>query len=96
VSTLTKVFVVLLAVFSVAFTSMTVSHVAQTTNWKDTAEKYREHAGIADTNLRHAHAAYSAQLANARDDAKALDAEYLAILEQHPGWSGLRSEYLSD
>lgn len=28
-----------------------------------------------------------------RDDAKALDAEYLAILGQHPGWSGLRSEY---
>lgn len=87
-STLTKVFVVLLAVFSVAFTSMTVSHVAQTTNWKDTAEKYREHAGIADTNLRHAHAAYSAQLANARDDAKALSQKIGDLEGQVAGAAG--------
>lgn len=79
-STLTKVFVFLLAVFSIAFTSMTVSIVAQTTNWKDTAEKYREHARIADTSLRHAHAAYSAQLATARDDGKALS-QRIAELE---------------
>ena len=51
-STLTKVFAVLLVFFSIAFTVMTVSMVAQTTNWKDTAQKYEEHALVADTNLR--------------------------------------------
>lgn len=67
VSALTKVFVVLLVVISIAFTSFTVSMVAQTTNWKDTAEKYKEHARIADTNLRHEIAANAATLATARD-----------------------------
>ena len=71
VSTLTKVFVVLLVLFSIAFTSMTVSIVAQTTNWKDTALKYQEHARIADTNLRHEIAAGAALLATARDDVRA-------------------------
>ncbi len=66
-STLTKVFVVLLVVFSIAFTSMTVSMVAQTTNWKDTAEKYKQHARTADTNLRHQIAASAAMLAGAKD-----------------------------
>ncbi|UCC31397.1 MAG: hypothetical protein JSU86_03800 [Phycisphaerales bacterium] len=70
-SILTKVFVVLLVVFSIAFTSMTVAIVAQTTNWRETAEKYREHARVADTNLRHAHAANAAQLATARDEVRA-------------------------
>lgn len=69
-SILTKVFVVLLVVFSIAFTSMTVAIVAQTTNWRETAEKYREHARVADTNLRHAHAANAAQLATARDEVR--------------------------
>lgn len=66
-STLTKVFVVLLVVFSIAFTSMTVSMVAQTTNWRDTAEKYKQHARTADTNLRHQIAASAAMLAGAKD-----------------------------
>ncbi len=64
-STLTKIFVVLLVVFSIAYTSMTVAIVARTPNWKDTAEKYKQHAQIADTNLRHAHAASAARLATA-------------------------------
>ncbi|MBI4719534.1 MAG: hypothetical protein HY763_17190 [Planctomycetes bacterium] len=62
-STLTKVFTVLLVVFSIAFTVMTVSIVAQTTNWKHTAERYQEHAQIADTNLRNLIAANAAELA---------------------------------
>lgn len=78
-STLTKVFVFLLAVFSIAFTSMTVSIVAQTTNWKDTAEKYREDARIVNTSLRHAHAAYAAQLATARDESKALSRQIVDL-----------------
>ncbi|MEK6675522.1 MAG: hypothetical protein AABZ47_07700 [Planctomycetota bacterium] len=66
-STLTKVFVVLLVVFSIAYTSMTVSIVAQTTKWRDVAEKYEEHARIADTNLRNLIAANAAELASAQD-----------------------------
>ncbi len=69
-STLTKVFVVLLVIFSIAFTTMTVSTVAQMTNWKDTATKFEEHARIADANLRHAIAASAARLASARDDVR--------------------------
>jgi len=67
VSTLTKVFIVLLVVFSIAFTSMTVAIVAQTTNWRENAERYGEHARVADTNLRHIQAASAAELAAAND-----------------------------
>ena len=69
-STLTKVFVVLLVFFSIAFTSVAVSIVAQTRNWRDLAEKYQEHARIADTNLRHEIAANAAMLAAARDQSR--------------------------
>jgi len=66
-STLTKVFTVLLVVFSIAFSTMAVSMVAQTTNWRETAEKYAENARIADTNLRNMIAAAAAQEATARE-----------------------------
>ena len=69
-SALTKIFIVLLVLFSIAFTSMTVSIVAQSTNWKDTALKYQEQARISDTNLRHEIAASAAQLASALDEAR--------------------------
>lgn len=69
---LTKIFVVLLSVFSIAFTSMTVAFVARTANWKETADRYREHAQVADTTLRHAHAAHAAVEATLRDDAREL------------------------
>ncbi len=69
---LTKIFIVLLSLFSIAFTSITVAVVAQTANWKDTAEKYKEHAKIADTNLRHEIAANAALLATARDESREL------------------------
>ena len=71
VSMLTKIFIVLLVVFSIFFTSMTISSVAQSTNWRETAAKYEEHARVADTNLRHAHAANAALIANARDEVRA-------------------------
>lgn len=69
-STLTKVFVVLLSVFSIAFTTMTVSIVSQTVNWRETAEKYQEQAVTADAHLRNLIAANSAELATARDAIK--------------------------
>lgn len=67
-SILTKVFIVLLVVFSIAFTSMTVAVVARTPNWRDLAEKYQEHARVADTALRHEIAANAALLATLRDE----------------------------
>jgi hypothetical protein len=69
---LTKIFVVLLSVFSIAFTSIAVAFVARTANWRETAERYKEHAQIADTNLRHAHAAHAAEIATLRDDGREL------------------------
>jgi hypothetical protein len=69
-STLTKVFIVVLVVFSIAFTTMTVSIVAQSTDWRDTALKYDEHARVADTNLRNQIAASTAELTTARDSIK--------------------------
>jgi len=64
-STLTKVFIVLLVVFSIAFTTMTISVVAQQSNWRKAAEGFLEHARIADANLRHMHAANATELAAA-------------------------------
>ncbi len=69
-SNLTKVFIVLLVVFSIAFSTMTVSMVAQTTDWRDTALKYEEHARVADTNLRNMIAASAAVEATGRDTAR--------------------------
>ena len=67
---LTKVFIVVLVVFSIAFTTMTVSIVAQSTDWQDTAKKYEEHAKVADTNLRNEIAASAATEATLRDSIK--------------------------
>ncbi len=69
-SALTKIFIVLLVLFSIAFTSMTISIVAQSTSWRDTARKFEEQARISDTNLRHEIAASAAQLASALDEAR--------------------------
>ena len=69
-STLTKVFVVLLVVFSIFFTVMTVATVARTTNWREVATSYEEHARIADAKLRGLIASNAAELASLRDSLK--------------------------
>ncbi len=79
-SILTKVFIVLLVLFSIAFTSMTVAVVARTPNWRDLADKYQEHARVADTALRHEIAANAALLATLRDDVQ-LKLERIGELE---------------
>lgn len=66
-STLTKVFTVLLVVLSIVFSVMTISVVAQSNNWRDTALKYETNARIADTNLRNEIAASAAMEATCRD-----------------------------
>ena len=68
---LSKVFVVLLLFFSIAFTVMTVSALSQVTDWRDTAMKYDQHARVADANLRNLIAASAAELATARDNVNA-------------------------
>lgn len=66
-STLTKVFVVLLVVFSITFSAMTISVVARMTNWRDLASTYQEHAKVADANMRQLIASNAAELASAMD-----------------------------
>jgi hypothetical protein len=51
-STASKVFVVLLAVFSIAFVMLTISHVAQETNWRSLASDYRDSAQNAMANYQ--------------------------------------------
>ncbi len=79
-STLTKVFIVLLSVFSIAFTVMTVSITSQTTNWRDVAKKYEDQAVIADTHLRNLIAANAAEVATSRDAVRSA-MEKIASLE---------------
>jgi len=69
-SSLTKVFIVLLVIFSIAFTTMTISIATQTANWKEVAGQYEQHARVADTNLRNLIAANAAELASAADAAR--------------------------
>ncbi len=66
-STLTKVFIVLLSVFGIAFSMMTISVASQTTNWREVAQSNEANARIAETNLRNAVAAGNAALAMAED-----------------------------
>ncbi len=61
-STPTKVFVVLLFVFSIAFTTMVVVHVGAEQEWKANAENYRGLAHTADAHLRNWIAITAAQM----------------------------------
>jgi TolA-binding protein len=79
---LTKVFVVLLVFFSIAFASITVSIVAQTANWRETAEKYEQHARVTDASLRAAHAVSAARLASKEDEIRALQDEVAELQAQ--------------
>lgn len=66
-STLTKVFIVVLSISSIMFTVLAADAAVKTTDWKSTAQKFEEHARVADTNLRNMMAASAAELAAARD-----------------------------
>ena len=63
-STLTKIFIVLLAVFSIAFAMSTISFVAQTSNWRELAEAYRAERDITETKMVNQSAAHAAEKAN--------------------------------
>lgn len=78
-STLTKVFVVLLGFFSIAFTTMTVAIVAQQTKWRENAETWRADAEIAQTQLRQQISATAAEVATHVDRLRAQSGEILRI-----------------
>ncbi|MCH8965596.1 MAG: hypothetical protein IIB58_11585, partial [Planctomycetes bacterium] len=67
-NTLTKVFVVLLVIFSIAFTMMTIQFSARVPDWRSLAEGYRNDAKQTDIAYRHLVAAKVALEAQAQDD----------------------------
>lgn len=60
-STLTKVFVVLLVVFSIAFTMSVISFVVQTTDWRQLASDYREEQQVIAAHMRNLSASHAAE-----------------------------------
>ncbi len=66
-STLTKILVVLLVVFAIAFTMSTVSFVAQSTNWRELAQGYQLEVQATDAHLRNVLASDAAEIASNRD-----------------------------
>ncbi len=70
---LTKVFIVLLVIFSIAFTMMTVQFSARVPDWRNLAEGYRNDAKQTDTAYRHLVAAKVALEAQAQDDRRRWD-----------------------
>ena len=75
-STLHKIFVVLQAVFSIAFAMLFISFAAQTADWKSLAEEFRGQYLASDTHQRNLIASHAAE------GAAALDARE-AILQQN-------------
>ncbi|GJM25584.1 MAG: hypothetical protein DHS20C16_19990 [Phycisphaerae bacterium] len=60
-STLTKIFVVLMVILSITFTTMTISFVAKTTGWKTLAEDYQQELKVVETHMRSLSAAHAAE-----------------------------------
>ena len=66
-STLTKILVILLVVFCIAFTMSAISFVARTNEWRALAQGYQQEALVSDTYLRNTLAESAAQKALDRD-----------------------------
>ncbi len=81
-NTLTKVFVVLLVIFSIAFTMMTVQFSAGIPNWKNEAEKWKTTAQMTDTYSRNIIAAKVAEAAKAAADRQDLEKEKSDLARQ--------------
>lgn len=71
-STLHKIFVVLQAVFSIAFAMLFISFASQTHNWKGLAEDFRNQSLASDTHQRNLIASHAAEMAAALDARQAL------------------------
>jgi hypothetical protein len=74
-STLTKIFVVLMVIFSIAFTMSTIGFVAKTNKWSELAKGYRESAQVAQTHMRNLAAAHAAEKAVWVDSKRALESQ---------------------
>jgi hypothetical protein len=72
-STLTKIFVVLMVIFSIAFTMATIGFVGKTNKWRDLANGYREQALVVETNMRNLAAAHAAEKTVWVDSKRSLD-----------------------
>ncbi|HRX83663.1 MAG TPA: hypothetical protein P5572_01445 [Phycisphaerae bacterium] len=72
-STLTKIFVVLMVVFSIAFTMSTIGFVAKTNKWRDLAQKYRDEAQVVQVNMRNLAASHAAEKTVWVDSKRSLD-----------------------
>jgi len=60
-STLTKVFVVLLVVFSIAFTMSAISFVVKTADWRKLAEDYKADRELIEAHMRNLSASHNAE-----------------------------------
>ncbi|NOS99578.1 MAG: hypothetical protein HOP29_03020 [Phycisphaerales bacterium] len=67
-SPVTKVLIVVLVVFCIAFSMVAISLTAQTSDWKALAEEFQQAAQIADASQRSLMASHAAELASARDN----------------------------
>lgn len=77
-STLTKIFVVLMVIFSIAFTVTTINFVANTNGWKKLAEDYQQDLQVVETHMRSlaaAHAAEKTAWLDARQEKESLIAD---------------------
>jgi hypothetical protein len=88
-STLTKIFVVLMVVFSIAFTMATIGFVAKTNRWRDLATGYREDAQIVQTHMRNLSAGHAAEKTIWVDAKRSLEGR---IAEMHADAERLNNE----
>ena len=80
-STLTKIFTVLMVLFSIAFTMSTISFVSQTDNWKQLAQAYQAEQVVVETDMRNLAAGQAAEKTVWLDAKKDLE-NRIANLEQ--------------
>lgn len=66
-TTITKVFVILVSLFAIMFTVMTVQFAARTHNWRQLAENYRQAAETAQASQRNALAIAASEAEQCRD-----------------------------
>ncbi len=75
-STLTKIFTVLMVIFSIAFTMATIGFVGKTVPWKELAEGYRQEQMTMETHLRNAMADHVAEKAYWRAEKQSLNDQF--------------------
>lgn len=91
-STLTKIFTVVMVVFSIAFTMTIISFVGKTSNWKSLADEYRVQQQITETHMRSMTAAQAAEHTVWLDSKKALEARIAKLEESETASLGEKAE----